>query len=300
MLAPPAPGAVAQTSMRMSLHSSNGYTLQINATSGRPITLEATKRVGRGFLYTTYSVEGRVSAKGFSANFGRVGHVDVALPSSMEVPARDCNGKRAIHRTGSFGGTIQFRGEQGFSAVSATGARGSLRRDCTPRRQPRAAHVAETSAGASPRYFLTHFVAASKGPRQSVVVDSSTLGMLLPDGQLRDPHTLVLAELEEARGRVSIERSTIVTSSPIAASPFETTPVTATLAPQSPFSGGGTYREEAGAPTSWTGDLSVDLPGAKSTPLTGPGFTAILCRGEFDPALGACQDKAAQLLSTAD
>jgi hypothetical protein len=299
LLGPAAPGAAADTIMDMFLHSSNGYTLEITGVTGRTVTLTLSKSVGRGTVYATYSVGGRVNPKGISANFGRLGRVSIGFHSSAPLPARGCGGKRSIHRTGRFEGTIRFRGEQGFSAVSATRVEGVLGRRCSPASRARPAPAAQTS-GRSPRYFLTHFVAAAKSSRQTIVIDSSTLGMLLPDGQLRDPRTLLLAELEEERGRVSIERSAIVRSEPIPASPLGTTPVTASLAPQTPFSGLGAYREEAGLPATWTGDLNVDLPGAEDVPLVGPEFTAILCRGELDPELDRCRDRAAGLLNTVD
>jgi len=51
-----------------------------------------------------------------------------------------------------------------------------------------------------------------------------------------------------------------------------------------PFAGHALYSSSPDSPPSWTGDLSVGLPGASKVPLTGPGFNAILCRGK----VGSC------------
>lgn len=298
LLGPAAPGAAAEnTEMEMRLSGSNGYTLSIHGGTGLPVTLTMAKSVRRGVLYATYSVDGRVTSEGISANFGRLGHLSASFRSSPRLPDSGCGGRRLIHRKGTFVGTIRFRGEQGFSSVSATRARGYLLRRCTPSSVPRPAAPKARTSEHSAEFFETHFVAAARSSRRSVILDSSNVAEIRPNGQLRDVSALLLAELEEERGRIEIERTLIAVSSPMQTSPLGTTPVTASLKPRRPFGGMGTYVEEMGSPAGWNGDLTVDLPGAKDLRLAGPAFTPILCRGKSGTEkLNRCQNEATDLL----
>jgi len=49
-----------------------------------------------------------------------------------------------------------------------------------------------------------------------------------------------------------------------------------------PFTGRAFYARRPGSPPEWTGNLSVDLPGAVGVSLNGPDFSASLCRGKVD------------------
>jgi hypothetical protein len=74
-------------------------------------------------------------------------------------------------------------------------------------------------------------------------------------------------------------------------------PIAGTLTPSVPFSGTATYSGTSGATASWTGDLEAWLPGAGYVPLTGSGFSSLLCGGEEDTKqLDACEDEADDLL----
>ena len=50
---------------------------------------------------------------------------------------------------------------------------------------------------------------------------------------------------------------------------FDESLTSATLAPPRPFSGKATFQRRAGAPPSWTGTLSVVLPGTRRISLVG-------------------------------
>ncbi len=64
----------------------------------------------------------------------------------------------------------------------------------------------------------------------------------------------------------------MVTASPLGAELFNVNVVAS-----NPFSGTGAYSQAPGLTASWSGDLSVSLPGARDVPLTGPGFSAVAC-----------------------
>src|SRR5262249_32673089 len=65
-------------------------------------------------------------------------------------------------------------------------------------------------------------------------------------------------------------------------------PETATLAPQKPFTGRAVYSRDRGSLPSWTGDLGIELPSAGWISLTGPNFSAALCRGSSVAELKRC------------
>jgi hypothetical protein len=52
------------------------------------------------------------------------------------------------------------------------------------------------------------------------------------------------------------------------------------LDPPPPFAGSASFRDPASGPPSWTGPLSVSLPGAPAVQLAGPNFSARLCRNQ--------------------
>lgn len=282
LLGAAAPGAAAETILRMSLPSSNGYRLTILATPGAPVDLELTRATANGAKYAAYGVGGTITPRKIKGNFGRFGRVAVNFrPQRPGARASDdCGVEGAVRERGTFVGTIRFRGEQGFSSVSATRAKGIVLRFCPRASKRRSSPLRRTVRRDSPSFFEISLAAEAERGRQEIEFHSETLSTRRADGTLADPTTVVSAELDEERGRISIERTAIVLTEPPTTSPLGATPTTASVTLPNPFSGTGSYREEAGAPASWTGDLQVDLPGAENQPLVGPDFTAVLCRGK--------------------
>ena len=60
-----------------------------------------------------------------------------------------------------------------------------------------------------------------------------------------------------------------------------TRPETVEVEPPKPFAGSAVYSHSEESPSSWTGGLTVDLPGADEVSLAGLGFNATLCRGKI-------------------
>jgi hypothetical protein len=288
LLGPMAPNA-AGAEIEMQLRSSNGYRLGVFAAAGTYVSFSLAKKVGRGVVYAEYSTDGVVTRDGLRANFGRYGRISVTFhPSSRRPGTRSsCKRRGSIELIGRFEGTIRLRGERDYSSVSASGAKGTMHRGCKARSRPVPAALPSRRRGA--RDFETSFVAVGRSGVRSATLISEGLFGRPPGEEPPSSKNLTLVEVEEERGRISIERTAIVASRPIASSPLGTIPVTASLTLPRPFSGVGSYREEANAPASWTGDLQVDLPGAENVPLAGPAFTALLCRGmSGDPELRRC------------
>ncbi len=282
LLGAAAPGAAAETHLQMSLPSSNGYRLVILATPRAPVALELTKTTAKGTRYATYRVDGTVTPREIKGNFGRFGRIDVSFRPKRPGgrPSRGCGSKGLIRERGTFVGTIRFRGEQGYSSASATRAKGIVLQFCPDPSRPGRNPLRRAVPPDPPAFFEISLVAEAERGRQEIELQSETVSPLGADGTLADPTTLVSAELEEEQGRILIERTAIVLAEPPTVSPLGATPTTASVTLPYPFSGTGSYREEAGAPASWTGDLQVDLPGAENQPLVGPDFTAVLCRGK--------------------
>ncbi len=282
LLGAAAPGAAAETHLQMSLPSGNGYRLAIFGTPGVAVALELTKRTEKGIRYATYRVDGTVTPREIKGNFGRFGRIDLSFRTKRPGgrPSRGCESKGLIRERGTFVGTIRFRGEQGFSSVSATRAKGIVVHFCSRTPEPGRNPLRRAVPPDPPAFFEISLVAETERGRQEIELQSETVSPLGADGTLADPTTLVSAELEEEQGRIGIERTAIVLAEPPSTSPLGATPTTASLTLPYPFSGTGSYREEAGAPASWTGDLQVDLPGAENQPLVGSDFTAVLCRGK--------------------
>jgi hypothetical protein len=295
--------AAADTEVKMSLPGSHGYQIEIESFTrsvfGRFVELKATKKVGEGAVYATYTVHGKATADRVDADFGDVGHLSLKFKPAPRQrdgrpPSRACRG-RLVHLRGQFVGTIRFRGELGFSSVSATRAKGSTTRFCATTR--RGADRANT-ASREPVFVETELGAASRSGGRTVTLLDEAFTRLKANGEpVSEAGNTLSVGLEEKRGRMEIDRSALIFREPMTVSPLGTVPLTASLAPPAPFSGTVSYREEPGTPPSWTGDLSVDLPGAADVPLAGPDFQAILCSGKStDGKLRQCRKKLLDLL----
>jgi hypothetical protein len=297
-----APKAAAETNLEVFLRASNGYSVVI---FGRPghVTLQVGRKVTNGSTYTTYSVPGHADSEGLSASFGGFGRVSVRFRPARghRLPSHGCGGREELRVNGSFVGTIRFRGEQNFAAVSAKRAKGVALQLCERPAEGRRQSLRRARLQRAPELSQVNLVAATRRGLQSIVLDSQTLEATGSGGNAGATSNLVIADLEEDLGRVSIERVAIVRTEPLVPSPLGVTPLTASLTPPSPFRGTGSYREETGIPPIWSGDLQVDLPGAPGVLLAGPEFKTILCRGKSgEKALANCIGEAIALEDSVD
>jgi hypothetical protein len=103
------------------------------------------------------------------------------------------------------------------------------------------------------------------------------------------PSRLFVAGTSERVGALHIGRSVLVEGMPAS---FEALGdlSSATIGPPKPFSGTASFVRKIDGSTEWSGTLSVALPGAESTALTGPEFEADLAKPrtseEFSELLG--------------
>lgn len=260
----------AAASGRVSLHASNGYSLEVfsihksEAERGEVLVLVEARR--SAVLYFSHAT---VSETSIEADLGSVGRIDVDfVPSGRERKERSqCGGRSVTVDSGRYVGSIDFNGEQGYSEVHATSARGDakfvLSLGCAESRD-------EGFGGHSPGALLS--VHHQGGARFEFEARKNS-----PSRPAR-----FNASFHERRGSLSITRGVAVESRP-AAFDFDVPAGTATVAPPAPFDGEATF-SRTGKGTMWHGDLSVDFPGRAGVSLTAAGSRASLVRAVQNPS----------------
>lgn len=282
------------TVVSLSVHGSHGYRISVtNGEARRRVVLTARK----GNARAVYSVRGSATGDRIEGNFGNLGRISVRFQPSAQKPRRlrvprNCRGKPTTIQAGRFVGTIRFDGEEGFSSVAATSAKGVVAS------KHKLVCAAAAGASQSKAFFIgKDFAAVVVDHDRSVLLstfNTSSSGESTPDG-----FTLGEAAVTETRGRIKIGRAVEVETEvdPVQASPLGVEPITATIAPPAPLEGTGSIVETPGSPANWSGDLRVRLPGSGVVALAGPEFTAVLCHG---PDLGKkfreCEGKLNKLL----
>jgi hypothetical protein len=265
------------------LRASHGYRITVSAdpTTGvrRPHRFVNLTVKGHGGT-AEYSVHGTVTPTTIRANFGRLGKVSVRFEPSgrrrdVRVPKK-CTKERprvVTSRLGKFVGAIQFRGERGYTQVSAHSAYGGIGDPLadTPKELQCEFQVSESQHkrelesvsldGSPPESQISFSVFRLFGH-----LSTSTASAKAPPA--RDGHYLFLAFVTEMVGKMSIHRSSgsIGNSKDFV---FDISLSSATVSPPFPFTGSGSFLRNADGSTSWTGTLAVPLPGLGSVGLTG-------------------------------
>ncbi len=226
---------------------------------------------------TAYVARGIVTPRRIAASFGEFGKLDLRLRPSGRVvksPSRKrCRG--ADHFTsqlGVFVGGLRFSGEKNYVAVRSHRVKGRIRSPLRLRcassrfRFRPAASSGARPATQHPSFFPT-FLSASN--RHGVAGTE----LIAIAGRKA---TLFLAVTEEGLGSMARIRYALATEHSKNAIALNDALTLASIEPPSPFHGKGTYRAFPDGTTSWSGPLSVSLPGAPRLPLTGAEFETIL------------------------
>jgi hypothetical protein len=253
------------------LAAANGYTVSVLAGQS-PKT-----KVGFVFVFVIsphaqviYSAPASVTPTSIEADLAPVGRIDVDFAASgvARVESSPCGGHPVSFDSGSYVGSIDFKGEEGYSEAHATSARGEFRTAlgilCSG--GPRS----EGSGGHSPGARLTAHRQTSPRVEFGAVKNSSTRPARFG------------ASVEERRGPLQIFRAVETTAGP-GAFDFDVPKGFAHVSPPAPFSGEATYRHPPGKRTSWQGDLAVDFPGRSDFDLTGAGIRAGMHRAVLNP-----------------
>jgi hypothetical protein len=201
------------------------------------------------------------------ADLGALGRIDLAFaPSGVVKRERACDKTTFEFEAGSYQGTFEFHGEEGY---------------------------AEATVASLPALFrpLLDFACGGVGYRE-------TSGPDLPGAKLRlhskrdDPIVSLQANknrpgaamtyeatIGERSGGVEIQR-TVQGRAPAASLVPSNGLRLATFEPPAPFDGRAVFRRNASPPNRWTGDLTVDFPGKPDVSLT-HGFDATLVPAEL-------------------
>lgn len=261
----------ASTGVGFDLKGSHGFQISVT-TEGQQVSLTASK----GGEAADYTVRGKVSRRALSANFGQFGRISVRFAEEHRgidrlgaLLTKGCKGPKPIEETGSFRGTIKFRGENAFSTANARSAKGSVHRQaklvCPP----------EPEGGEEPERGETAvLVAESHADGREV----SFVGGALTEGKFS--FSFISAGSAEKIGPVKVLRTGIElgNAGAVLFSAPGVHPETATVNAPPPLHGTASYTENPGAAPTWTGPLSVTLVGGETVPLTGPDFQARICR----------------------
>lgn len=245
---------------------SNGYRIAVIALF-RPGYGESSDVIVQAFRKgrrTFYLAPGVVTDKKVEADLGALGEIDVTFRSSGRtgVVNPSCAPKREVrYEKGTYVGTIDFRGEEGYTRVNTDRAR---------------------------------FLYAFRDIGCPFTITTETFGGDLPGARLRaqtrfesgalelqanqdrpGQRVRVEAEIGEKRGRLSVSREVSLTA-PADAFHFAPDLSTAVLDPPAPFSGTGVFRRDAKPAGRWTGNLRVDFPGRSNVSLAGGRFRTSL------------------------
>jgi hypothetical protein len=256
------------------LPGSNGYSISVNSLGPR-LALQASRRGGSA----TYYVRAPFRGRRIDARFGKLGRISVRFEPNgrpqRQKEAGGCDGPATSIQTGRFVGTIRFRGEHGFTTAQRSSVKGivfhAFRQVC--KRSPEIKRD-------EPEYALTSVSAFASGNPEGPNFTAYTLPRLA--GLPIDDNTYFSASVTDRRHSMTVTYSADATGEPdaLAISPPQVMPAAATVSPPFPFSGSAALATDPGGSTTWTGDLSVELPGLGTVSLAGPSFTGQICRTE--------------------
>jgi hypothetical protein len=286
--------------LELSIDGSRGYFGFIITRGHKQVVLLLIK--GRAF-YGASTSSGRVNRHGIQARFGELGEVSVRFEGkrapweggilSRGARKRECRGRKPVFEAGDFHGTIQFRGENSFTRIDATSVPGSV-----ARHYRRVCKVEADGSKPDPSFGsifghakMTQLNAVAHTDGAEVTFEASDLTSLF--GFDRGPaiHSFA-ANTVEHRDGIEIVRGFSLTDSgrSFQASGEKSERDSAFVDPPQPFAGSASYLKEKGAPASWTGPLTVHLPGSGPVALAGPDFKAKLCHIRFEAAVdGGCE-----------
>ncbi|MGN6815689.1 MAG: hypothetical protein ACTHK3_06335 [Solirubrobacterales bacterium] len=269
--------------LHVSLPTRNGYSIELHAEDHRHVELSASK----GAVSVGYSVLGHASSRRVDADFGTLGEVHIRFHLKQELvvplfPGKKRCGERIGFYGGRFRGSVDFTGEPGVAGVHSLHGGVFL------------LHIKHICKHAHRRLTSSFSRSVEEKARPAEEVDllsaklkeegrTISFEALQFKGDPREPHStmsFLSADVSERLGRVKIERIAfeVTPKKVLRLSRRGKQPETAALEPVTPFAGSASYSAASEAPASWSGDLSIPLPGVGTVPLTGPGFSAELCR----------------------
>lgn len=246
---------------------SGGYSIAVLGDHGRVYLA-----VRRGNLSATYSAHGTTSLEQIKARFGSLGRVSVRFhpdgPARLvPLPKGRCQGRGELIQRGTFVGVIQFEGEQAYTDVDVTRAKGKV---TNAFKQICSRGAGE--GGGQPPFQLTELIARSESAN-AIVAAFKAVSKTIPR---LDSATFIASLSESLPGPLFIVRS-ITASTDISAftsSESGGRVTSATISPPAPFSGTATFERKKGNRGTWTGSLSGEFLGRGAVSLVDPDFIA--------------------------
>jgi hypothetical protein len=253
----------AWRSMELHVKGSHGFGLTLSASSSQVYVT-----VRGHHANNIYMLRGQVGGKEIKARFGRLGRVAMRFRTGRKarvVPGPDgnCAGGDEVIERGSFTGTLNFRGEQGYTMVRAARATGRVVR--TGRIICRAEGGGEGSSGphwlrldATSKNGNVFFSANKITSKAHPELDSAFFDASIFEFHPRGMSVVRTLEAGADLAAFKAEKSDGQTA-------------TASVEPPAPFHGTAVYRQ-VGGDSSWTGNLTAVFPGRGEVRLAGPGF----------------------------
>lgn len=248
------------------VEGSDGYEIRVSIIGGAVVLVVSRGRKGQR-ASTAYIARGVATPERLQATFGQFGKVSMRFRESRNRTwrgkRRSCRGtSRFVKRRGVFVGNLRFRGEGGYVSVRVKRAKGKVVSEAEKCRNRR-------SSPSLPDFSFIFFEPESAFLAFSREGVDSTAFIAI-EGERR---TFFLVSDEETRGRLAIVRTGVIRSQgPVQVNEALTS---ARFSPPPPFHGTGRYRAFPDGTTTWSGDLSIDFPGAPRFPLTGPTFETL-------------------------
>ncbi len=242
-----------------------GYRVGVS-TYGSGLYLEVWRGGKRQRTMAAYLARGVGRPERLQATFGKFGKVSMRFRESPDrPPGRSCrSGRTFLKQRGLFVGNLSFRGEDGYVSVRLHRAKGTVLRvgkRCHVRRH----HGFDPSDF---EFLFTKPEAAMLAISRDGV-DSTALLAIAAKKQ-----SAFLTSHEESRGKLAIVRLALVYKPGKLL--VDEALTTGSLVPPAPFHGTGRYRAFPDGTRTWSGDLSINFPGAPRFPLTGPSFETLL------------------------
>ncbi|HEX8752030.1 MAG TPA: hypothetical protein VF731_01325 [Solirubrobacterales bacterium] len=271
--------------LQFTLHGSNGYAITVSGDpeGGRFSDVEV--NIDKGSVGAFYLGHGHVTPTGIHANLGGLGRISVSFRPSDKVRGVRISKRCLKHRPpvvkarlGIFVGTVSFHGEQGYTTVNAHRAVGGLgdplaikggKPACDWHASPAEKHEEEQSV---------QLTADDK--RSGVSFSVAPLFGTWPSQGLGHPgptngNDLFLVAQSEKKHGLFVLRA-VGAAAPASAFSFDPVLTSAIVTPPAPFIGTGTFLRNADGSASWTGSLSVPLPGLGTVSLTGTEYRSEL------------------------
>jgi hypothetical protein len=199
-----------------------------------------------------------------------------------------CTGDPTTIEKGHFVGSFSFHGENGFTTIDSTRARGRVTRQ------------GETSCPEPHRHRGGRDQEASRREREARerrqeefrLLSGDAEGNIVfqadretsPEPKVGTPTSFSASAVERADGLQVVRSASTFELGEDTATAFQVPNLAeplaeATVSPAAPFSGSASFHLESPTTAAWTGDLAVELPGVGTVPLTGEGISVGLCHG---------------------